>query len=71
MKIKKRVQGQVVELELVKIKDYPRYGLYQVYKLVNGKRIPLYQECYTKLQIEEIIKNKNIITDEEAFEWCI
>lgn len=68
MKIKKKVQGQDVELELVKIKDYPRYSLYQVYKLVNGKRIAMYQECYTKLQIEEIIKNKNIITDEEAFE---
>lgn len=68
MKIKKKVQGQDVELELVKIKDYPRYGLYQVYKLVNSKRIPLYKQCYTKLQIEEIIKNKNIITDEEVFE---
>lgn len=64
MKIKKKVQGKEIELELVKIKDYPRYSLYQVYKLVNGKRIPLYQECYTKLQIEEIIKNKNIITEE-------
>ncbi len=68
MKIKKKVQGQDIELELVKIKDYSRYGLYQIYKLVNGKRIPLYQECYTKLQIEEIIKNKNIITDKEEFE---
>ena len=68
MKIKKKVQGQDVELELVKIKDYPRYSLYQVYKLVKGKRIAMYQECYTKLQIEEIIKNKNIITDEEVFE---
>lgn len=68
MKIKKKVQGQDVELEFVKIKDYPRYGLYQVYKIINGKRIPLYKVCYTNLQIKEIIKNKNIITDEEVFE---
>lgn len=64
MKIKKKVQGQDVELELVKIKDYKNYNLYQVYKLVNGIRIPVYQECYTKLQIQEIINNKNILTEE-------
>lgn len=67
MKIRKTVQGQLVELELVKIKDYSRYGLYQVYKLVNGKRIPLYQECYTKLQIKEIIRRGYWI-GEEVFE---
>lgn len=67
MKIRKTVQGQVVELELVKIKDYPRYGLYQVYKLENGKRIPIYQECYTYLQIKEIVK-KGFVVDEEVFE---
>lgn len=64
MKIKKRVQGHDVDLELVKIKDYPRYTLYQVYKLVNGKRIKLYRECYTKLQIKEIIAKGNWITEE-------
>ena len=68
MKIRKTVQGQVVELELVKIKDYPRYGLYQVYKLENGKRIPLYQECYTHLQLKEIAKKGYCIDDEEVFE---
>lgn len=64
MKIKKKVQGQNIELELVKIKDYKNYNLYQVYKLVNGIRIPVYQECYTNLQIQEIINNKNILTEE-------
>ena len=67
LKIKKKVQGQDIDLEIVKIKDYPRYSLYQVYKLVNGKRIPMYTECYTELQIQEIIKNKNLIA-EEVFE---
>lgn len=66
MKIKKKVQGQDIDLELVKIKDYSRYSLYQVYKLVNGKRIPIYTQCYSKLQIQEIIRNKNLI-NEEAF----
>ena len=64
MKIKKRVQGIDIELKLVKIKDYPRYTLYQVCKLVNGKRINLYRECYTKLQIREIIAKGNWITEE-------
>lgn len=67
MKIEKSIQGHNVELELIKIKDYSRYSLYQVYKLVNGKRIAIYQECYTNLQIQEIKRNKNIITDEEVF----
>ena len=64
MKIKKRVQGIDIELKLVKIKDYSRYTLYQVCKLVNGKYIKLYKECYTKLQIREIIAKGNWITEE-------
>lgn len=64
MIIKKKVQGYTVELELVKIKDYGKYVLYQVYKIVNKKRIPLYKECYTKLQIQEIIKQKYWISEE-------
>lgn len=67
MKIHKRIHGEFVELELVKIKDYPRYSLYQIYKIENNQRIPLYKECYTDLQIREIIQNKNIIL-EEMFE---
>ena len=68
MKIRKTVQGHVIELELVKIKDYPRYGLYQIYKLQNGKRIPVYQECYTKLQLRELAEKNFCISDEEVFE---
>ena len=36
MKIKRKVQGHIIDLEIIKIKDYPRYGLYQVYKLENS-----------------------------------
>lgn len=67
MKIKKMVQGHTIELELIKVKDYPRYGLYQVYKLINGKRIALYKTCYTKLQLMELAKKKYCIS-EEVFE---
>lgn len=67
MKIKKKVQGHIIDLEIIKIKDYPKYGLYQVYKLENSKRIPLYKTCYTNLQIIEIKKNQNVIS-EEVFE---
>lgn len=67
MKIKKKVQGQTVELELIKIKDYSKYSLYQVYKLVNGKHIALYKTCYTKLQLKELAK-MNYYINEEVFE---
>lgn len=68
MKIKKKVQGHVIDLEIIEIKNYPQYDVYQVYKLENGKCTPLYKTCYTTLQIKKIIKNKNIITEEEIFE---
>ena len=67
MKIKKKVRGFKIELELVKIKDYSKYALYQVYKLINGKRITLYRECFTASQMSEIIVKGNWIT-EEVFE---
>ena len=66
MKIIKRVQGDNIELEIVKIKEYPRYSLYDVYKNVNGKRKFLYKQCYTKLQLNEI-KAKGFCIDEEIF----
>lgn len=65
MKVIKNVNGQVVQLEFIKIMKYPRYGVYQVYKLINGKRIPLYKECLTRQEIQEIINNENIIKEGE------
>ena len=43
-----------VLFELEKIKDYPRFRLYQVYRIKDNKRIPVYKECYTDLEIINI-----------------
>jgi len=68
MRIRKTIQGVTVELELEKIRDYPRFSLYQVYKIVKGKRIEAYKKCYTQLQILDIIK-KGYCISEEIFVW--
>lgn len=64
MKITKQVWGHTVELELVKIKDYPRHSLYQVFEVKNGKRIPVYKECYTPAQLRELVKSGYTIAEE-------
>ena len=33
MKIKKRIHGDIIDIEFEKIKDYGSYSLYQVYKI--------------------------------------
>ena len=53
MKVNKYVNGVDVELELIKIKDYPRYSLYNVCK--DGE--VLYKETFTPLQIRSIVLN--------------
>lgn len=67
MEIIKRVMGHDIKLVIIKIKDYPRYRLYQVYKIINKKYIPLYKTCFTDYQMCEIAKHNNIIL-EEVFE---
>lgn len=57
MKITRLINGHRVELEIEKIKDYPRFGLYQVYKLVNGVRVPVHQESFTEFELNEIKRN--------------
>lgn len=64
MRIHKRIQGEDIEIEFIKIKDYPNYTLYQICKKQNGKLIPMYRECYNDLQIREIAKNRNVIMEE-------
>ena len=64
MKLKKKVQYKEIELEMVLIKQYPRYGLYQIYLIENDKRIPIYQETYTKLQLKELKENDYFIVEE-------
>lgn len=62
MKIIKKVQGIRVDIELDKIKDYGSYALYQVYKIINEERIPLYKETYKNNELENI--GKRIIVEE-------
>lgn len=64
MEVKKRIIGRTITLEFIKIKDYPRYSLYQVYKHKNGSYIPLYQTCLDKIQLREIKRNGKWIVEE-------
>ena len=61
MKITKKVQGHDIELELIKVKDYPRYTVYNVYK----GDVFLYRTCFTSLQIKELVL-KGFVMDEES-----
>ena len=64
MKVKKDINGKLVELKLRKIQEYKTFSLYQVTKFVNGKEIATYRECYTPKQLNKIIENGNIIGDD-------
>lgn len=61
MKISKQVNGHYVELIIDKIKDYVdervKYATYQVSRMVNGKKEPLYTECFSDFDIKRIIKD--------------
>lgn len=65
MKFKKRVNWVMVDVEIEKIKNYGKFNLYQVYKLVGGDRIPLYKRTFTSEQLQDII-DKHYILDEEG-----
>lgn len=60
MKIIKNIRGVKVELELIKVKDYGKFSLYEVYK--NG--VLVYKETYTNEQMSQIINNGNVIVEE-------
>lgn len=57
MRVTRELQGHVIELELDEVKEYPRHTLYQVSKIVNGVKVPVRQESFTKFQMAEIVKN--------------
>lgn len=57
MKIYRLIYGHEVTLEIEKIRDYPKFGLYQVYRLENGVRIPVYQKSFTNFELKEIREN--------------
>ena len=65
MIVTKHAYDQVYELTFDKIKDYARYSMYQVSKVINGVKIPIYRECFSPTQINEIENNKYIIIQVE------
>ncbi len=54
MDINKQIEGHYITIALEKIKDYARFSLYQVYKIENKVKKPLYKECYSKSQMMEL-----------------
>ena len=65
MRIMKKNYGDITEIEIEKIKDYDRFSLYQLYKIKDGKKTPLYKECYNKEHLKEIT-NKQVV-EEKVF----
>ena len=57
MKITKYMNGCTIELILDKIKDYRRFGMYQVSRMINGVKKPLYRQCYSDHQLQELERN--------------
>ena len=68
MKIIKTVHGHEIELELDKIKSYKRFTLYQVSRLVDDIKVPLYQECFTNLELRKIVVSGCEITEETDYD---
>lgn len=54
IKIKRDIHGTTVDLEYIRLKNYKNYSLWQVYKTVNGRSIPVYTECLTEFQIKKL-----------------
>ena len=48
------VNGHKIELRLDRIKKYSRYSLYQVSKVVNGEKVPVYQECFSDFDVKRL-----------------
>ena len=57
MRVTREIQGHTIELELDVVKEFPRHTLYQVSKIVNGVKVPVRQESFTRFQLAEIVKN--------------
>lgn len=45
-----------VNVELEPIKRYPRYTLYQVYKVNGYYRQPVYRMCFSDLDLNKILE---------------
>lgn len=64
MTVNKKVNGHTIELIMEKIEDhareysmYDKYAVYQVSKMVNGEKVPLYKECFSDFDIQRIENN--------------
>lgn len=67
MRVMKKIKnGDIIELELVKTKDYPGAGLYDVFKVRGDKKIYLYRESFTNLQLAKI-RQRGYMIEEEPF----
>lgn len=67
MRFKKKIRGgDIIDLEIEKIKDHPRAGLYNVYKIKGDKKFYLYREMFTSLQLADI-RRRGYIIEEEPF----
>jgi len=66
--VKKSINGELAHFDLVLIKEYEYFGLYQVNRLmlINGEIVPIkcYRESYTPQQLAEIMKNQYFIREE-------
>lgn len=73
MKITKRVDGHIIELIIDPIEEYVNgnnsYWRCQVSKMVNGKKIPMYQECFSSLVMRDI-ENNCYQVEEDEFDSC-
>lgn len=67
MKIDKKVRGREIKLELELIKHYPTYDLYQIYRIDDNNRTPLYRETFTESQLQDVL-NRNSWGNEEELE---
>lgn len=67
IKITKYIGGRPIELVMDKIKDYTRYSLYQIYKVVNDVKIPVYKECFSIFDIIRLKRNNYVIKDDIRF----
>lgn len=57
MKLIKTVEGHDIELWIDKIEDHPRCDLYQVSKVVDGVKVPLYKESFSDYDIAKLVEN--------------
>ena len=71
MKITKRVDGHIIELIIDPIEEYVNgnnsYWRCQVSKMVDGKKIPMYEECFSSLVMRDIENNQYQIDEDEEF----